>query len=163
MELYSLDSEDRIVLYYMHLWSNHSHIGPRTTQHVRSGHRSEQSVSKTMKSWSPNIFQRWLTARFDVRFAHAFEPVKAGRPIISNAVWLSRNCESKTADCWYIDPFEEKIEVESIGKAKDWRILNEHKETWLSPTRRPTHIPCVCIINYHDHDIAQDISSPWIG
>ena len=54
-----------------------------------------------------------------MRFAHAFEPVKAGRPIISNAVRLSWNCESKTADCLYIDPFEEKIDEESIGKAKD--------------------------------------------
>ena len=56
---------------------------------------------------------------FIVRFAHAFEPVKAGRPIISNAVLLSWNCESKTADCLYMDPFEEKIDVESIGKARD--------------------------------------------
>ena len=56
---------------------------------------------------------------FDVRFAHAFEPVKAGRPIISNAVLLSWKCESKTADCLYMDPLEEKIDVESIGKARD--------------------------------------------
>ena len=63
-----------------------------------------------------------------MRFAQAFEPVKAGRPIISNAVRLSWNCESKTADWLYIDPSEEKIDVESIGKANDWRTLNKSKE-----------------------------------
>ena len=65
------------------------------------------------------VFNQGLIARFYMRLTHAFEPVKAGCPIISNAVLLSWNCESKTADCSYMDPFEEKIDVESIGKAKD--------------------------------------------
>ena len=124
---YSLGSEDLVVLFDKQVWSNHGRMDPRTRQRVRSCHQSDQS-----EKWSipnPNCFlTKRLTARFDVRFAHAFEPVKAGRPIISNAVWLSWNCESKTADWSYIDPFEEKIEVESIGKAKDWKTLNECKE-----------------------------------
>ena len=42
-------------------------------------------INKRKDKSKPFLTKR-LTARFDVRLAHAFEPVKAGRPIISNAV-----------------------------------------------------------------------------
>ena len=124
----SLGSEDLVVPFDMQVWSNQGRIDPKIRQRVRSCHQSDQSENRFNNL---NLFlTRRLTARLDARFAHAFEPVKAGRPIISNAVWLSWNCESKTADCLYIDPFEEKIDVESIGKANDWRTLNECKKSF---------------------------------
>ena len=142
IRMYPPGSEDLVVFFDTQVWSNHEHTDPRTRQHVRSRHQSEQSEEKLLLI-SKHLLAKRLTARFDVRFDHALEPVKAGRPIISNAVLLSWNCESKTADWSYIDPFEEKIDVESIGKAKDWRILNEYKEfgwVWLGDDLLTFHV-----------------------
>ena len=50
----------------------------------------------------------------------ALEPVKAGKPISSSAVWFNWKLGPvNTAVCWYIEPLEENSAVESMGKDFD--------------------------------------------
>lgn len=62
------------------------------------------------------------TERLAVSCDHALDPVSAGRPTISSAVWLRTPLEPKTAAWSYTVPFEEKIDVESIGNDNDWKV-----------------------------------------
>ena len=79
---------------------------------------------------------------------------------MSRAVWLRIPLEPKTAAWSYTVPFEEKMDVESIGNDSDCRAQNV--EYHSCPSMAGTYIPCIGVIDGHDDNVAEAITDPRI-
>ena len=86
------------------------------------------------------------------------DPVKAGRPTSAKAVVLRVAAVPKTTDWSYMDPLEEKREVEIIGNASDYGA----RESRCSGSKRArnTYVPGVSIIDQHDDQVAKCVANP---